>query len=150
MAFIISSLWVTIRSLFIIFGICCAFYVSLNHTNKKTIAFLKKYGWEVNPEPIDKSEFIIPEIFDEVYENYNELQKEAGLDLTPYAGCAAIRYTYEVTNFPFDAKSPVRANVILVDAEPVGGDICTVSIDGFMYSLNFNTTTCFSLSEMQW
>lgn len=135
---------------FIIFGLCSAFYVNLNLSNEKTVKFLKKYGWEVNPEPIEKSEFIIPLVFDDVYINYNELQKEAGLDLIPYAGCEAVRYTYEVLNFPEPTKSTVRANVILVDSEPVGGDISTVNIDGFMYSLNFNTKTCFKTETMPW
>lgn len=117
--------------------------------NMKNVEFLKKYNWEVETAPIERVEFVIPEAFDEVYNNYNSLQKEAGLDLLPYAGYSAVRYTYIVKNFPLDIDEEVRANVICVDDIPVAGDISTVSIDGFMYSLNFNTQTCFSVSAMK-
>lgn len=97
--------------------------------------FLKSYGWEVDKRCIEKSQVIIPEPFDLVYENYNVLQTEAGLDLKPYMGKKGMRYTYYVTNYPKDVNEPVRANVIIIDGKCVAGDICTVSLDGFIHSL---------------
>lgn len=116
--------------------------------SKKNIDFLKGYGWEVDKEPVEKVEIYIPEVFDDVYKNYNKLQIEAGLDLTPYAGYKAIRYTYKLKNFPEETKSEVFANVLTIDGTPVAGDICTYALDGFMYSLNFNTKTCFKISDI--
>lgn len=115
--------------------------------NDKNIDFLAGYGWEVDEEPTDKVDVFIPEVFDEVYKNYNELQKEAGLDLTPYAGFWAVRYTYKLKNFPDENEKEVFANVLCVDGMPVAGDICTYALDGFMYSLNFNTKSCFKISD---
>ena len=113
-------------------------FVSLN---KKSPGgeLLEKFGWEFEPKPIESAELIISEVSDDVFENYNELQKKAGLDLEPYMGRRATRYTYIITNYP-DETMPVRGNVLVVDGVPVGGDISTVELGGFMESLNCNLT----------
>lgn len=98
-------------------------------------AFLSDYGWETEPEPAAWAEVNIPAEFDNIYTNYNVLQKEAGLDLLPYRGMRGLRYSFVVTNYPLDAGEPVYADVLTVDGVPVAGDIMTVSIDGFMHSL---------------
>ncbi len=105
--------------------------------NTKNTEFLQSYGWEVKTKPVESANIIIPNPFDLVYENYNKLQKEANLDLYPYRGMSGVRYTYIVLNYPKDVGEEVRANVICIDGKPVGGDIMTVSLSGFMHSLNF-------------
>ncbi len=107
---------------------------SVDETNAE---FLQSFGWEVKRKNIDSAAVNIPDPFDLVYENYNKLQIEAGLDLAPYAGRRAMRYTYEVTNFPYGEPKNVRANVLCVDDEPVAGDIMTTAADGFMAGLDF-------------
>ena len=107
-----------------------------NDTNN--IVFLKGYGWEVRTKSVEKEDIIIPKPFDRVYENYNDIQLKAGLDLRPYMGMKGVRYTYIVENYPKDVGEEVRANVICINNEPVGGDIMTVSIRGFIHSLNFD------------
>lgn len=102
------------------------------------IVFLKGYGWEVRTKSVEKEDIIIPKPFDRVYENYNDIQLKAGLDLRPYMGMKGVRYTYIVENYPKDVGEEVRANVICINNEPVGGDIMTVSIRGFIHSLNFD------------
>ena len=101
--------------------------------------FLKSYGWETDARAVEREEITIPKPFDKVYENYNEIQLRAGLDLSPYMGMKGVRYTYTVKNHPRCADGEeVRANVICVEGKPVAGDIMTVSIDGFMHSLKFS------------
>ena len=107
-------------------------------TDTNNIVFLKGYGWEVRTKAIEKGDIIIPKPFDRVYENYNDIQLKAGLDLRPYMGMKGVRYTYIVENYPKDVGEEVRANVICINNEPVGGDIMTVSIRGFIHSLNFD------------
>lgn len=119
----------------LITGSCLALSSWKNNDN---IEFLKSYGWEVKNHPIEKVEITIPEKFDEVYENYNLLQLQAGLNLSDYCGKSGIRYTYEVTNYPIYTEDTVRANVIVIDNTPVGGDIMTTNINGFMHSLYYN------------
>ncbi len=126
--YIVSSI---ILTFFII-----AFSVFAEESNdNKARQFLAEYGWETGAKSIDKALIIIPKPFDLVYENYNELQLDAGLDLRPYMGRRGTRYTYEVENYPLDVGEIVRANVIIIDGECVGGDICTVSLEGFIHSL---------------
>lgn len=105
--------------------------------DSRNIEFLAEYGWEVEPEAIEKMRVEIPAQFDDVYNNYNQLQKRAGLDLAAYKGKKGVRYTYHVLNYPYDVGEPVRANLICIQGEPVAGDIMTVSLDGFMHSLNY-------------
>lgn len=105
--------------------------------DEKNAAFLDSYGWQVGEKAVEKVEIIIPNPFDAVYESYNKMQLEAGLDLRDYMGMNAQRYTYIVNNYPNDTDDEVRANVICVDNTPVGGDICTVGLSGFMHSLKY-------------
>ena len=107
-------------------------------TDTNNIVFLKGYGWEVRTKSVEKEDIIIPKPFDRVYENYNDIQLKAGLDLRPYMAIKGVRYTYIVENYPKDVGEEVRANVICINNEPVGGDIMTVSIRGFIHSLNFD------------
>lgn len=107
-------------------------------TDTNNIVFLKGYGWEVRTKSVEKEDIIIPKPFDRVYENYNDIQLKAGLDLRPYMGMKGVRYTYIVENYPKDVGEEARANVICINNEPVGGDIMTVSIRGFIHSLNFD------------
>ena len=107
-------------------------------TDTNNIVFLKGYGWEVRTKSVEKEDIIIPKPFDRVYENYNDIQLKAGLDLRPYMGMKGVRYTYIVENYPKDVGEEVRANVICINNEPVGGDRMTVSIRGFIHSLNFD------------
>lgn len=128
---------VTVAVIIAIGGVCMA----LAKEDRSNIEFLTSYDWEVLDECVEKEKVKIPEVFDEVYNNYNELQKEAGLDLTNYKGKNAIRYTYIVTNFPGKSEDEeIRANVLCVDNKQVAGDIMTVKFDGFMYSLNYLKT----------
>ena len=122
----------------IIIGAFCI--VLASDENEKNIEFLDSYGWRAEPVCIEQVSYKIPDTFDEVYNNYNELQKLSGLDLSQYKGRNAIRYTYIISNFPIETEEDVRANVICVAGEPVGGDIMTVKLDGFMYSLSYLTT----------
>lgn len=139
-------MWGLIFLIIGIFIVVGTFFIFQNQ-NSKNIRFLKGYGWVVEKEPVEECEITIPAVFDEMYENYNVLQKEAGLDLSPYAGMEAKRYTYILKNFPYEINEQVRANVITVKGIPVAGDIMTVSFNGFMYSLNFNESLCFALKN---
>lgn len=121
----------------IIIIITIFFLLFFKDNSNTNVEFLKTFGWKVEKEEIEREEIKIPQTFDEVYNNYNNLQKQAGLDLEKYKGKKAIRYTYLVINYPEDVKEDVRANVICVKGIPVAGDIMTLSLDGFMHSLNF-------------
>ncbi len=110
-------------------------FMFISFSSKRPAAeLLMSYGWEISESPIESVNVVIPKEFDDVYKNYNELQKEIGFDLEKYKGKSAVRYTYIVENYP-QKEYNVRANVLVVDGKAVGGDICTVEFDGFMHSL---------------
>lgn len=115
-------------------------------TMKTNRDFLKSYGWEISTVLSEREEITIPDPFDRVYESYNRLQTEAGLDLNQYRGKKCIRYTYIVKNYPKDVGEEVRANIICCDGIPIGGDIMTVGLSGFIHSLNYpvqSSVTCY-------
>lgn len=100
--------------------------------NKERIAFLKQFGWEVESEPVEIDQVSIPQKFNKVYENYNEIQREQGLDLTKYKGKSCKRIGYRVTNYP-GGEENVRANLLIYENKVIGGDICSTQLDGFMH-----------------
>ncbi|MGE4282369.1 MAG: DUF4830 domain-containing protein [Clostridia bacterium] len=104
-------------------------------SNEERVAFLKQFGWEVVEKPIEIMEVQIPEELDQVYINYNNIQKEIGLDLEKYRGKRVKRYTYKVINHPTCKDDEVRANLFIYKEDVVAGDIMTTDIDGFMHSL---------------
>ena len=121
------------------FVFCSVFFVynvfAQESDVEKSRKFAGRYGWQVGEKYTDFAKINIPEIFDEVYKSYNLIQQEAGLDLKPYGGKTAVRYTFEVLNYPYDVGEKVYVNVICVKGEPVAGDVMTVSVNGFMHSL---------------
>ena len=94
--------------------------------------FLSQFGWQVKAEPVEVKEGVIPSEFDRIFTNYNEIQKQQGLDLSKYRRKTATRYTMEVTNYgDYDGK--VYANVIVYHNRVIGGDICSADVSGFMH-----------------
>ena len=80
-------------------------------TNEDRVAYLESYGWQVSPEAVSVEELLIPEEFDETYDQYLALQAQQGFDLTQYKGKRVKRYTYQVTNYP-SGESGVEAGQI--------------------------------------
>lgn len=103
-------------------------------THEERMAFLSQYGWEIDEEPVEVREVIIPEKFDDTYTAYNEIQKNQGFDLTIYAGMRVKRWTYTVKNYTgYENKECIHANILVYDGLVVGGDVCSVELDGFMH-----------------
>ena len=69
-----------------------------------------------------------------MYENYNQVQKAQGCDLSKYGGKKCKRYTYVVKNYP-DHPENVRANLLVYKNKLIGGDICSLELDGFLHGL---------------
>lgn len=98
------------------------------------VNYLESLGWEVSAEPIEVQQIVIPREFTDVYENYNALQKTQGYDLSNYRGLEAVRYTYEVLNYPGE-EGKVVADIIVANEEIIAGDIQSVELGGFMVTL---------------
>ena len=107
------------------------------NTDLARAEFLSQYGWQISTVPIEVCDLTIPQEFDKVYTQYNDLQLAQGFDLTEYRGKTVKRYTYRVLNYPHDITD-VRANLLVYDQTVIAGDICTAALDGFMHGLNQN------------
>lgn len=97
------------------------------------IAFLESLGWETSVEPVDIREVIIPEEWNSVFEEYNDLQKQQGFDLNKYRGKQATIYTYQILNY--DGAENVVANLMVFDGRLIAGDVCSAELGGFMQGL---------------
>ena len=105
-------------------------------TEQQRQQFIADLGWQVGLQPIETVEVVIPKKFDEVYKRYNELQKLQGMDLSKKRGKRCTKYSYEVLNHP-NAAENVRLNLLVCGGKIVGGDVCSLAMDGFMHSLLF-------------
>ncbi len=124
-------------AIFLILIISVCFVLFSCDENTVNLRFLSSYGIKASYHPIETEIVEIPKVFDEVYEEYNLLQLESGLDLSPYKGKTAVRYSYKILNPQEDMPNDVRATVICVNRRPVAGDIVSVSISGFILPLNY-------------
>ena len=107
---------------------------TLLRTNEDRVAYLQALGWEVNSEPVETLQFLLPETLEEPYVSYNQLQLAQGFDLTQYVGKQVTRYTYTVTNDPRCAQG-VQANLYICEEVPVAGDILCTGANGFQDTL---------------
>ncbi len=112
-----------------------------NHTRELStlmsrIKCAESFGWEVDPGSEITETVKIPEEFDDVYTEYNKLQKMCGFDLRKYRGKSVKRYTYIVNNFPYDIKETVYINLYIYENTLIAGDCMTTALRGFMLPLD--------------
>lgn len=97
--------------------------------NNGRIQFLKQFGWDVSTSPTESSQVRIPQETSDVFDRYNALQKGQGYDLSSYAGKQAMRYVYQIHNYP-NAKEPVYATLLVHKNKVIGGDVTDTSPGG--------------------
>ncbi len=103
-------------------------------TNEDRLEFISQFGINVAGEPKESEEFAIPEKFDRVLSEYNEMQKLQGLDLTKYKNKKVTRYTYAVNDYEgYDGA--VNVNLIVYRNTVIGCDISSVEPTGFVKPL---------------
>ena len=107
--------------------------------NGDRVAYLESLGWQVEAEPVETLQFLLPAELEEPYLTYNELQSAQGFDLSACCGEQVSRYTYTVTNYPGRAEG-VQANLYVCQGRPVAGDILCAGADGFQDTLVYPET----------
>ncbi len=105
---------------------------------EQRLAFISQFGWDVDKDPVEVAEIIVPVEFDEVYEKYNEIQKAQNLDMSLYAGKRVKRWTYSVNNYPGyeSRKNVIQLSLLVFDGTVVGGDVCSIELGGFMHGFD--------------
>lgn len=108
-------------------GFILVFRISQEKPQPVFSEIVKQMGYDdVSETPYEVVEFEIPLEFNSVWENYNNLLKEKGYDLTLYKGKKCKRYTYLIPS------ENARANIIVRDGKIIGGDILSITLDGIM------------------
>ena len=74
----------------------------------------------------------IPDEFGEVYERYNDLQKQQGFDLSGYRSREAEVYTVSVVSVNGEHTDFTEAHVMVCDDRVIGGDLSSPYLDGGM------------------
>ena len=104
--------------------------------NRQRVEYLRSWGWEVEPEPLETFQLLLPEDLPEDYQAYNRLQKEQNFDLEKHLGERITRYTYAVTNYPGRPEG-VEVNLYLCRGQPVAGDVVSAGEDSFQAGLAY-------------
>lgn len=98
-------------------------------------SLLNSYGWEVDSGSEERETVCIPTKFDDVYTQYNQLQKLQGFDLSSYRGKECEKYDYKVLNYP-DVTQEVTATVLTYKGKIIGADIHSDEQNGFVVGLS--------------
>ncbi|MBR3555557.1 MAG: DUF4830 domain-containing protein [Oscillospiraceae bacterium] len=100
--------------------------------------YLAGLGWQVEPQPLEIRELVIPRSFSGAYADYASLQEKQGYPLAEYGGMEARRYSFRVLNHPSGAESVV-ADLVVCGQTVIAGDIQSTALDGFMTGLKGET-----------
>ena len=100
--------------------------------------FLQELGYEVDAAEAQVQEIAIPAEVDEAYTAYNDLQQQAGYDLTAYRGKRVKCWQYTVVNYP--GAEQVKANLYVYKDKIIGGDVSSTAGEGFCHGLTPLTT----------
>jgi len=101
------------------------------YTNDDRVSYIKQLGYSIDEETAITKDIIIPTQFSDVYNRYNELQKEAGFDLSVYKGQPATTYEYKIAN----QQEPTYITLIISEGQLIGGDIHQTALGGEMKPL---------------
>ncbi len=136
------------KALFTIFIIALAvlavvlFIKNLTNDNKVILdteaarqEFLRSLGWQISEEPIDVRAVTVPNEWNEVFEEYNSIQKQQGFDLEKYRGKNATVYTYEVYNYEGKPENMVANLMTDEDGRLIAGDVSCTELGGFIQGL---------------
>lgn len=116
--------------------ICGEIYAASNkasdaETNAERINYIKNAGYTVLSNQPQTKNVTIPEMFSDVYNNYNDIQRISGYDLSLYKGCEVTIYTYKI-NPPNDYSGECVINMIVYNERIIGGDVSSTALGGFM------------------
>ena len=102
-------------------------------TSRQRKEYLASLGWKFDSER--EKQITIPNEFNEVYSNYNDVLKKQGWNLEDYKGKPATLYTYNITNY--GTEEQIIADLIVSNGILIGADLCNPSAEsGFLKALD--------------
>ncbi len=102
-------------------------------TREEISEFADFFALKIVDEPIYTKNITIPSHFNDTYLQYNDLQKQIGLDLEKYKSKNCTLYSYEIIS-P-ERKNGCVLNLIIMDGRVIGGDISEREYGGKMFGL---------------
>ncbi len=110
-------------------------------THEERMSFFSQFGWEIDENPAVVKEVIIPDEFDDTYEEYNDIQRQQKLDLEKYKGARVKLWSYNILNYPGyeNTDGIIQGNILVYENTVVGGDVCSNELDGFMHTFYMPT-----------
>ena len=115
-----------------IYAVCNAPLNAQNNADR--LSFIDSLGITVESNQPQSKTVLIPEVFYEVYNDYNALQQAAGYDLSLYKGCEVTIYSYDITP-PQNYTGESVVNLIVYKDKIIGGDISSTALGGYMLPL---------------
>lgn len=106
-------------------------------SNAQRIAYIESFGWDPGISHTDTKEVRIPVNFDEVYQEYNDLQKKQGFDLKKYRAHTVRQYTYQIKRTD-DDPVPLYAHLLVENGIIIGADITSAEAGGLQTVLAVN------------
>ncbi len=103
-------------------------------TTEGRVAFLASLGWEVDPDSEDYKRVLIPDKLEGALNDYNEMQRKQGCDLSRHLGQRCDQYTYEILNYP-NSEQTVLVTLYVQGRRLIAGDIHSTALNGFMHGL---------------
>lgn len=100
-------------------------------TNEQRISYIQSFGWDPGITHSAVENIRIPTDFDDVYEEYNDLQRRQGFDLRRYRAHTVKRFTYELV----DTMVPLNAELLVENGIIIGADIVSPTASGFQGAL---------------
>lgn len=88
-------------------------------TQAEQLSFLRSIGCEAAVEPMAVEEILLPDEPDDAFNAYNELQQQAGFDLSDYHGKRVKRWSYMTTC----NDTAAVANLYVYRGTLIGGDL---------------------------
>ena len=97
-------------------------------------SFLSSLGWEVDLDSEEYKRVLIPSKLEGALNDYNDMQRKQGCDLSRHLGERCDQYTYEITNYP-NSDQTVLVTLYVQGDRLIAGDIHSTSLNGFMHGL---------------
>ena len=101
-------------------------------TEEQQLTFLRSLGYEADKTPLSVQDIRLPDEADSTTETYQKIQKEAGFDLSGYAGQRVKCWSWAVKN---DSLESATAHLLVYEGKLIGGDVSISGENGSMRPL---------------
>ncbi len=98
--------------------------------NEERKEYVASKGFKTAEEPSSVEEVLLPEEPDEILSEYNEIQKNAGFDLSPYFGKTVKKYVY-----PLEEETETFVTLYIFEDRIIAADIAS-HIEGWQRAID--------------